>query len=74
MSGAEVRHEGLVGEHAAVHADVLPGDEGGFVAGQEDDQRRDVLRAAEAGGERVPQHGRVHRVAARLARNHDVTG
>ena len=36
-------------EHAAVHADVLSGYEGGFVGGQEDRQRGDVLRAAEAG-------------------------
>ena len=37
-----------MGEHAAVYADVLPGDEGGLVGGQEDNQRGDVLRTAEA--------------------------
>src|SRR5580704_10497194 len=72
--GLEVGQERLVGEHAAVYADVLSGDEGGFVAGQEDHQRGDVLRTAEAGGERVPEHGRVHRLAAGLLADHDEAG
>src|SRR5208282_4142928 len=74
VSGTEIGQERLMGEHAAVYADVLPGDEGGFVTGQEDHQRGDVLRAAEAGGERVPQHDRVHRIAAGLLRYLDEAG
>ena len=68
--GAEIGREGLMGEQATVHADVLPGDERRFVAGQEDHQRRDVLRAAEA-GVRWCQHGRHHRVPAWLFTDHD---
>src|SRR5271156_802491 len=71
LASAEVRDVGLVGEHAAVHADVLAGDERGFVAGQEDHQRGDVLGGPEAGREAVAQHGLRHRLAARFLRDDD---
>jgi len=71
---SKVSQERLMGEHAAVYADALSGDEGGLVAGQEDHQRGDVRRAAEARGERVPQQGRVHRLAAGLLADHDEAG
>src|SRR5258705_3558250 len=71
---AEVGDEGLVGEHAAVYADVLPGDERGLVRGEEHDHRRDVLGASEAEGQRVPQHGRVHRFPPGLLADHDEAG
>src|SRR5260370_22965259 len=53
---AHVGDEGLVGERAAVDADVLAGDERRLVRGEGDHGGGAVLGPAQARRDRVPQH------------------
>src|SRR5260370_8737115 len=59
---AHVGDEGLVGERAAVDADVLAGDERRLVRGEKDHGGGDVLGAAQARRDRGPHHGGQYRL------------